>query len=101
VKVTICWCFNEFGLPAIAVDFGADTIAVSPCPIDHPGGVSIAMVDTTEDTELARFVRDALRWAAEPHHFLPAPICEICGAQAASAEQAMDNAVMRGRLDGE
>jgi hypothetical protein len=102
VKVTICWCFNEHGLPAIGIWLGDGTIAISPCDMDeHPGEILIAEVDTTADTEIARFVRAALRWAAEPHHCLPSPVCEICGAEAGSAEQAMDNAVMRGRLDGE
>lgn len=100
MKVTICWCFNEHGLETLAVEMpDGDTFFASMTSMaGHPGEIQIAEVDLDDGSETAANLRDWLSFAREPHDCLPSPICEVCGAEAGSVEQAMKNAVMRGGL---
>ncbi len=100
MKVTICWCFNEYGLQTLAISLpGGETFFASAESFDgHPGAIQIAEVDLDDGSENASNIRDWMTFAAEPHVCLPSPICEVCGREAGSPEQAMENAVMRGQL---
>lgn len=100
MKATICWCFNEYGVESLAVAMpDGDTFFASEADMPmHPGAIQIKDLDLDDGSGLAAHVREWLRFAAEPHDCLPSPICEVCGAEAGSVEQAMKNAVMRGGL---
>ena len=99
MTVTLAWCFNEYGVPAVGIHLGTETFTAAPCPLPgHPGDIMIEVIDMTEDTDLTTEIRSWLAWAANPHDCLPSPICEVCGASASTVEQAMANAVMQGRL---
>ena len=100
MKVTICWCFNEYGIPALAISQpGGETLGMSPCPIDgHPGTIHVQVVDLKDGSFLSASLNILIAWSTDPHDCLPSPICDVCGREAGSPEQAMENAVMRGRL---